>query len=298
MEQGSVFNIQRFSVHDGPGIRTTVFFKGCSLRCIWCHNPESISRQGVLEFNPDACIGCLACVSVCPTGAHRSDESHGHVLDRFKCVACFKCVDTCYAGALRSVGETVDEDYVMRQILSDKDYYDASSGGVTFSGGECMIQLDFLLALLKKCKEAGIHTAVDTAGNVPHSAFEAVLPYTDLFLYDVKAADSRLHRELTGAGNELILSNLRFLSDAGARIIVRIPFVPSRNGSEIPHIAEILRDFCIEKIELLPYHRLGLSKYESMGLDNLCRDEPIPSDEETEQALSILRSFGLNAHKS
>ena len=298
MPRGQIFNIQRFSVHDGPGARTTVFFKGCNLRCLWCHNPESLSQKPDLEFNPQKCIGCGSCFRVCPEGAHVSAPDGSHRIDRDRCVRCLRCADLCYAGALKAVGETVDADYVMKQILSDKDYYDRSGGGATFSGGECMLQLDFLEALLRACREAGVSTAVDTAGNLPFESFQRILPYTDLFLYDVKAADPVRHKELTGVSNERILSNLRRLSERKARIIVRIPFIPARNGDQIGGIADILKDIRPELVELLPFHRLGASKYAALDLPDPCRDETVPDKESVDRALQILRSAGLNARKS
>lgn len=295
---GRIFNIQRFSVHDGPGIRTTVFFKGCNLHCIWCHNPESIPRGDVLEFNAQKCIGCGQCFLTCPQGAHRMTEAGKHVIDRDKCIRCMRCAQTCYAGALVKVGRDVEADYVEKQILSDKPYYERSGGGVTFSGGECMIQTPFLLELLQRCKKQGIHTAVDTAGNVEREAFEDVLPYTDLFLFDVKAADPQIHKALTGVSNERILQNLRFLSGSGARIFIRVPLIPSKNLGEMPAIAALLADIRPEKIEILPYHKLGLSKYEALDLPNACKDEEVPTDEIMQKALRPFLDAGLPAFKS
>lgn len=178
--KANIFNIQHFSVHDGPGVRTVVFFKGCSLHCRWCHNPESIHAAKEILLYPDRCIGCMACREVCPVGAQVFDET-GHWIDRSKCIHCFKCCEECYADALVSVGEWRDTDSILKEILENKGYFDQSKGGVTFSGGECMLQPDALTELLKGCQAAGIHTAVDTAGNVPWESFEQVLPYTDLF---------------------------------------------------------------------------------------------------------------------
>ena len=298
MPSGQIFNIQRFSVHDGPGARTTVFFKGCNLRCLWCHNPESFSPKPDLEFNPQKCIGCGTCFRVCPQKAHTLDASGRHMIDRTLCQHCLVCADQCYAGALKAVGQTVDTDYVMKQILSDKDYYDRSGGGATFSGGECMLQLEFLESLLLSCREASVSTAVDTAGNVPFESFERILPLTDLFLFDVKAADPVRHKELTGVSNERILSNLHRLRDANARIIIRIPLIPSRNGDQIEGIARILRDIRPELVELLPFHKLGSSKYAALDLPDPCLDEAVPDKDTVDRALQILRSAGLNARKS
>ena len=182
MSQGTIFNIQRFSIYDGPGARTTVFFKGCNLKCKWCHNPESISAKRQLEFYPDKCIGCGKCFAACPNGAHIIGEDGNHIIDREKCTVCGACVDTCYAEALVIVGQTVDAAYVVKSVMTDVPYYEQSGGGVTFSGGECMQQIDFLADIMAQLHEKGIHLAVDTAGNQPWEKFEKILPYADLFL--------------------------------------------------------------------------------------------------------------------
>ncbi|MBQ8552098.1 MAG: glycyl-radical enzyme activating protein [Clostridia bacterium] len=286
---GRVFNIQRFSTHDGPGIRTTVFFKGCNLHCKWCHNPESISMKPQLELNTDLCIGCGACFHACPF--HMIDESGAHIIDRYKCTGCGKCTDTCYAKALTPVGKDTDTDELMKDILTDKMYFDLSNGGVTFSGGECMIQPDFLSELVAQCRKEGVHTAVDTAGNVPWSYFEKV--DADMYLYDLKAVDPTLHKKLVGVDNKLILENLKRLSDAGKRMWIRIPYVPDCNDGEIPAMAEFLRGITAEKIELLPYHRLGEGKYDSLGIE---RGDAIrtPTDEELDRAVEYFNAHGVN----
>lgn len=220
--KANIFNIQHFSVHDGPGVRTVVFFKGCSLHCRWCHNPESIHAAKEILLYPDRCIGCMACREVCPVGAQVFDET-GHWIDRSKCIHCFKCCEECYADALVSVGEWRDTDSILKEILENKGYFDQSKGGVTFSGGECMLQPDALTELLKGCQAAGVHTAVDTAGNVPWESFEQVLPYTDLFLYDIKAMDAEVHKACTGVENGRILENFTRLADRGENIFVVIP---------------------------------------------------------------------------
>lgn len=301
--RGKIFNIQRFSVHDGPGARTTVFFKGCNLHCVWCHNPESIPTRSVVEFYPQKCIGCGACITACPNGAQilTLDLDAGtnmHTINREACTGCLRCTDTCYAGALAPVGKEVTADYVMKQIETDVPYYETSGGGVTFSGGECMLQIDFLAELLHRCKEKGIHTAVDTAGNLPREYFEKIIGDTDLFLYDVKAADSDVHKVLTGAPNDRILSNLAWLAEQGKRVIVRIPFVPSRNGGEMEKIAQILGKIQPELIEVIPFHKLGSAKYAALDLENLCEDEAAPTDEQVEAVIGMLKKAGLNARRS
>ena len=292
---GTIYNIQRFSIHDGPGIRTTVFFKGCNLRCLWCHNPESISRRPEVEFYPERCIGCGRCFDACPTHAHILDETGAHRIDRSLCEGCLACAGVCYAEALVGVGRQVSAEELLVSILTDRPYYEQSGGGVTFSGGECMTQADFLSEILAACRREGIHTAVDTAGNVPWESFEKVLDHTDLFLYDLKAADSETHRKLTGAGNERILSNLKNLSAAGKRIIVRIPYIPGCNDGEIEAMADILKALAVERVEVMPYHRLGEGKYAALGIEDKTAIA-IPAPQETQAAVELLRSHGINAH--
>lgn len=295
---GTIFNIQRFSIHDGPGIRTTVFFKGCNLSCKWCHNPESKAFEKQIEFYPKRCIGCGECFKLCPRSAHIIDDNGKHRIDRVKCKGCLLCSESCYAGALAAVGEQVDGEYLFRAIMTDEKYYRNSSGGVTFSGGECMLQIDFLLEVLKKCKNAGIHTAVDTAGGVPWSSFEKILPYTDLFLYDVKTADSERHQVLTGINNELILMNLKKLAASGKQLYVRIPFVVGYNDDQIEKIGEILRPLPIDKVEVIPYHKLGNSKYSALDMVNELSEIKIPEENRIEGAIEILKSKGLKTEKA
>lgn len=296
--EGMIFNIQRFSIHDGPGARTTVFFKGCNLKCKWCHNPESITSKSQIEFYPERCIGCGACFKVCHNGAHFLDENKIHRINRIKCDGCLLCTEICYANALVAVGKKVNSDYLLKSILTDELYYKNSQGGVTFSGGECMLQIDFLVEILIKCKDRGIHTAVDTAGNVPWSFFEKIMNVTDLFLYDVKAVDTNRHMELTGVNNDLILQNLRRLSEAGKQIHVRIPFITGYNQDQIAEIAEILKPLNIEKVEVLSYHKLGNSKYTALGIKNELLEIQVPTDDMVDRAITILRNNGLNAEKS
>ena len=253
MPKAMIFDIQRNSFVDGPGIRTTVFFKGCNLRCKWCHNPESQSFEKQMMFYKDKCTGCGKCREVCPNHLQ-------------SCDFCGKCELYCPAEARKICGREYTSDEVLAEVIKDKAFYDNSGGGVTFSGGECMLQLDFLREILEKCKSAGIHTAVDTAGNVPWESFEKILPFTDLFLYDIKAFGAELHRKGTGVSNELILENLKNLSGR-ADIIVRIPVIGGYNDNdeEIRQIADFLKQIKIIKAELLPYHAMGEHKYTALG---------------------------------
>ena len=298
MSQGMIFNIQRFSIYDGPGARTTVFFKGCNLKCKWCHNPESISGKTQLEFYPDKCIGCGKCFPACPNGAHVLNADGIHTIDRDLCTVCGTCVDTCYAEALVTVGQTVDADYVVKSVMTDVAYYEQSGGGVTFSGGECMQQIDFLADIMAQLHEKGIHLAVDTAGAQPWEKFEKILPYADLFLYDVKAANSDVHKQLTGVPNERLLENLKKLSDLGKRIWIRIPYIPGCNSGEMDGIIEILKGIPVEKIEIMPFHRLGEGKYKALGIADTGPISYVPKDEEINAVVERFRAAGLNASRS
>ena len=254
--KATIFDIQRNSFVDGPGIRTTVFFKGCNLRCKWCHNPESQSAQKQMMYYKDKCIGCGKCAEVCPNQLK-------------KCDFCGKCELYCPADARKICGKEYSVDEVFNEIAKDKMFYENSGGGATFSGGECMLQIDFLCEILKKCRENGIHTAVDTAGNVPWEYFEKVLPYTDMFLYDVKAFSEDLHKQGTGVSNKLILENLLRLSGK-CDIIVRIPVIGGFNDdkAELEKTAKFLKQVkCIKK-EPLPYHSMGEHKYDALGMEH------------------------------
>lgn len=289
-----VFNIQRFSVSDGPGTRTTVFFKGCNLRCKWCHNPESFVARPQIEINPDKCIGCGACLTVCPAGAHRM-EPGSHRIDRARCTGCGKCADNCFAEALVLVGKTMTADDIMTEILEDRLLYQNSGGGVTFSGGECTLQPDVLLTLLKACRAEGIHTAVDTAGNVPTGTLERLMDWTDLFLYDIKAGTPERHKALTGSDNRLILQNLAFLQEHGAEILIRIPFIPGENDdeTEVRAMAAILHQNGIHEAELLLYHRLGEGKYKALDMDYALSGKGSPNKADAAQAVAIFREYGV-----
>lgn len=250
-----IFDIQRNSFVDGPGIRTTVFFKGCNLRCAWCHNPEGQRKEPQLLFYKNKCTKCGRCKQECPNSLEACD-------------LCGRCVLSCPSDARQICGREYTVREVMREILKDRVFYEASGGGVTFSGGECMLQIDFLEAVLKECKQNGIHIAVDTAGHVPYDSIARILPYTDLFLYDVKCIDAKKHKRYTGVGNELILENLKKLLQAKAPVWVRIPVVSSVNDTEeeMRKIFQFLQaNGYPQKVELLAYHAMGAHKYAAIG---------------------------------
>ena len=280
-----IIEIKRFSVHDGDGIRTTVFFKGCPLNCLWCHNPESISAKPELAYFENKCLSCGECADICPAGAHTVGES-GHILDRDKCIGCGKCESACLGDALTFYGKEKTSDELLSVLLEDRDFYENSGGGITLSGGECLIHADFCAELLKKCKAAGLNTAVDTCGYVARESFDKVIPYTDIFLYDFKAFDEDVHVRCTGKSNTRILENLSYLDSLGKKIEIRIPFVPEYNDDQIGKIADFLKDLKnITKVRVLPYHNYAGSKYVSLGKENNLPAR-LPTDEELRAAES------------
>lgn len=281
----TIFDIKRFAVHDGDGIRTTVFFKGCPLQCVWCHNPEGLSPAPQLACYSAQCLHCGGCVSRCPSGAHTlSSGTH-----RFRpelCTACGVCASVCPANALTLYGRTVSVSELLPILLEDRDFYDNSGGGVTLSGGECLMQADFCAELLRRLKENGVRTAVDTCGFVPRESIDKVLPYTDVFLYDLKAVDEAVHVRCTGRSNAPILDNLRYLDRVGACVELRVPYVPDWNDGEMEQIAAFSDTLQhVSGVRLLPYHNYAGSKYEALGMKNTL-PPTLPSEEALEKARS------------
>ena len=280
MQTGTIFNIQRFSIHDGPGIRTTVFFKGCSLFCFWCHNPEGRRAKPDIQFFPDRCIGCGDCVRVCEHDGHDL-QSGSHVYARERCVVCGRCADGCFAGALQLTGKLVTVDEVVAEVERDQPFYASSGGGVTLSGGEPLLQAAFAQAILERCKATGIHTAIETAANCRWRELAALLPVTDLVMMDIKHMDAAKHRAVTGVSNARILANARRLALSGVALTLRTPVIPTVNDTEqeIAAIAAFGRELQAMRstsapsappitYELLPFHRLAGDKFASLGLDD------------------------------
>lgn len=265
---GLVFDIQRFAVHDGGGIRTLVFFKGCPLRCQWCQNPESMNPAPEIMRIPHSCIACMKCMALCPHQAIRPMENGAVDIDRSRCDLCGDCVTSCYAGAMTIVGRYLTAEEVMEEVDRDRKFYAESGGGVTFSGGEPTLQQDFLVSCLRAAKARGLHTAIETCGHAPWAAFAAVLDSVDLFLCDIKQMDAQRHRELTGVSNERILENITAISQAGIPLRLRLPLVPGANDSEanITATARFAAGLpSLQGFDILPYHRLGEAKWRQLG---------------------------------
>ena len=290
--KATIFEIKRLAIHDGDGIRTTVFFKGCPLRCVWCHNPEGLERPAQLACYADKCVGCMECVSVCPNGAHR-EENGIHVLDRSLCTACGLCTDGCLGEALTLFGRETTVDELLAVLLEDREFYESSGGGITLSGGECLMQADFCAALLKACKAHGLHTAVDTCGFVSREALDKVIPYTDVFLYDLKAADEDVHIRCTGQSNRLILDNLRYLDALGKTTQIRIPYVPGWNDDQMEKLRDILTGLKhVDEIRVLGYHNYAGSKYDALSIPNTL-PLTLPAPEELDRARAVFADLGI-----
>ncbi len=266
MPTGRIFDIQHFAIHDGPGIRTTVFLKGCPLRCLWCHNPESQAAGVEIFYLPEKCIDCRTCAAVCPRGAHHF-EAAGHYLDRAACDRCGACGLECYTGALERVGQEMTVEAVLAEVLKDSAFY-RDTGGITISGGEPMQQFAFTRALLEGAKAAGLRTCLETSGCTTRERCLEIAPLVDLFLFDVKESDPELHRRFTGVTNQAIRDNLRTLDRSGARLVLRCPLIPGYNDrpghlAAIAELANELRN--VVEIHILPYHPLGTSKRQRLG---------------------------------
>ncbi|MFX1344696.1 MAG: glycyl-radical enzyme activating protein [Promethearchaeota archaeon] len=300
-EQGLIFNIQRMSTEDGPGIRTTVFFKQCPLKCIWCHNPESILKERQLEWFKHKCIGCNTCIDICKYKALSFSEN-GLKIDRNICICCGECSDECPSTALHMWGEYWNLDDLFYEINKDKVYYTQSKGGITVSGGEPTIQSDFILKFLKMCKENQIHTTLDTCGYAPEHIFRKLLPYVDLMLFDIKEIDLEKHQRFTGISNDLILKNAIWIADYikknNKQLWIRTPLIPNYTATEenVSGIGEFIvknLNNIPERWDLLSFNRLCSEKYARLDIDWILKDEPLMTKDEIEYLLKIAKSTGV-----
>jgi pyruvate formate lyase activating enzyme len=304
-ESGLIFDIQRFSVHDGPGIRTTVFFKGCSLRCFWCHNPEGIQPRPQIQYLENRCIHCGECVTTClDEGQQLINGSHTYVRDL--CKQCGTCIEVCYADALQWVGRKASVEEVMAEVMADCVFYETSGGGVTLSGGDPVLQPDFAKALLVACRANGVHSAIETAGNVTWKILGEIISLVDLVMMDLKHMNPERHRAVTGVSNVKILENARKISDSGKPVIFRTPIVPGVNDSqeEIGEIGKFINSLSNHRHgsgsrtapiiwELLAFHRLAADKYRSLGLKYKAQELTLQSKEEFGQLVKVAQESGV-----
>lgn len=296
MTKGKIFDLMKYSIHDGPGIRTTIFFMGCPLKCQWCHNPESQSFEQELMYWPDRCIGCRQCLEVCPQGAIVETAGRLDYL-REQCRLCGACCQVCHAGVRELVAKTMSVHEIMSEIEKDVIFYDESGGGVTFSGGEALMQPSFLLKILQECRKKEIRTAVETCGYVNLKVLQEISPFVDLFLYDLKLMDSQKHQKYTGVTNKLILDNLRWLAENHPKVIVRVPIIPGINDDEdnISQLGKFTASLKrIKELHLLPYHKAGTDKYQRLGVSYRLADIEVPDNEHMERIRSRLEQFSLN----
>jgi len=287
--RGRVFNIQRYSLHDGPGIRTVVFLKGCPLRCVWCCNPESIEREPHITFSEQKCIGDGRCVEVCPTGARTSE---GYRVER--CTFCGRCVEVCPTGALEFMGREMSIEEVVREVEKDRLFYESSGGGVTLSGGEVLAQKRFSVQLLKEFRHRMLHTAIETSGFAPWEQVREVAEACDLVLYDLKHMDPDMHTRYTGVSNELILENAKKLAQIKEELIFRVPLIGGVNtdSENIRALADFVKRTGVEEVHLLPYHRLGESKYTKLGREYSC-EAFTPEKETVDEIKRTFESYDL-----
>ena len=292
MKSGTIFNIQKFSVNDGPGIRTTVFMKGCPLDCIWCHNPESKSAKCEIFYDSSKCIECRMCESICPNKCHIFSSEH-HAYERKDCTACGECAKACITNALEMVGYKKSVDEILEEVLKDKIFYENSGGGITLSGGEPMYQFEFTHELLKEAKKQGLHICMETCGFAKEESYRKIADLVDIFLFDYKETNSHKHKEFTGVSNELIIKNLMMLDALGCKIILRCPIIPTLNDTEehlagIADIANKLNN--ILEINNEPYHPLGKGKAQNLGREYALDDLSFPENAEVEKWIENISS--------
>lgn len=295
---GIIFDIKRYAIHDGSGIRTTVFLKGCPLHCLWCHNPEGIAKQQQLIWRHERCLGCHNCQEICPEGAI-SFSREELIINETQCNLCGECVAVCHSQALELIGKEMTTAQVMQEVEKDIPFYDESGGGVTFSGGEPLMQPDFLHSLLKACNEKEIHTAVDTCGYVNSNILLRISDDVKLFLYDLKLINEEKHIQFTGVSNQVILKNLKLLSQQGKKIIIRLPLIPGINDDEENILATgkfVTSLKNVEELDILPYHRAGIEKFKRLNKTKEPFIRHPPTTEEVRSIENTLKQFKLKVH--
>jgi pyruvate formate lyase activating enzyme len=296
IQKGSVFNIKRFAVDDGPGIRTTVFLKGCPLRCWWCHNPEGQNSSLELMYRQKRCIMCGECTKTCPNHALSLGAKHLSINRRI-CSLCGECAKKCPSEALTIVGEETSVEEVMREINKDSAFYEESQGGITISGGEPLLQIGFTDAILNECKKRNVHTAVDTCGYASHETIERIKNKVDLFLYDLKIMNETKHKKYTGKSNGPVLENLKTLAENGNDLLIRFPVIPGISDDEknVKRIANLVFSYGLKRICLLPYHRAGIEKYRNLGRGYRLNSTKVPSEQKLNAIKKLLEASGLTA---
>ena len=292
-----ITNVQKFSIHDGDGIRTSVFFKGCPLKCEWCHNPETQRFEKEMQCDKEKCVGCGTCAKVCPNGAI-SMENGKPEMKKDACTFCGKCVNFCPIGIREIIGREYSVKELIKELMKDQMFYEESGGGVTLSGGEVMaMDIDYILAIAKELKRQDVTLTIDTCGYVPYEKFQAILPYVNTFLYDVKVMDPKLHKKYIGVDNQLILDNLIRLAADGARIYIRIPTIKEVNGNEknMKETIAFLKEHDIHpaQINLLPYHDTGSGKYSKLDMEYKGTDLHAPEKEEMESFVRLFVESGF-----
>ena len=286
-----IFAIKPFEIHDGDGIRTTVFFKGCPLRCKWCHNPESLSPKKEILFDRALCKSCMKCVRLCDANIVQNSK---HIFLREKCTLCGKCEDVCVSGCFEFSGQNISAEEIAKQVLKDEMIMKGSGGGVTFSGGEPLIQADLCVEAAKILKSRGINIAIDTCGAVPKSAIDKIIPFVDTFLFDIKAIDEDVHRFCTGASNQQILENIRYVDSLGIPMEIRYPYVPGMNDGEAENIACFVKELKhVRYVRVLAYHNYAERKYECLGRSYPLPHVPVPQKTDIEEVAKKMRTCGL-----
>lgn len=286
-----IFSIKPFEIHDGDGIRTTVFFKGCPLRCKWCHNPESFSFKKEMLFDHAACRSCMRCVSLCSANVIRDGK---HVFIRENCTLCGKCRDICPNHAFSLCGQALTADEIAEEVCKDELFMKGSGGGVTFSGGEPLAQVDFCIEIAERLKKHDLNIAIDTSGYVDRESIQKIIPYADMFLFDIKAMDEEVHMACTGVSNKRILENIRYVDSLGVPMEIRYPYVPGMNDGEAEKIAEFVKSLHhVKAVRVLPYHNYAAGKYESLDLCYPLPEIPQPTREEILAAVEIFQRSGI-----